>query len=84
MTKKRLQIMPGCRIDKIDKMTDDVFWGEYKGHAIEIDRDTAEGFHIIVTSPDGCYAYYGWWQPGRSATIRDAVEEALQGSGIID
>lgn len=42
---KRLQIAPGCRVDKISEMTEDVFYGEYKGHEIEINR---KGIYAVI------------------------------------
>ena len=80
---RRLQISPGCRVDRISEMTEDVFYGEYKGHVIEINRESDDDFYIMVRNPSGSFDYDGWWQHDGKDTIRDAVEEALKGSMLL-
>jgi len=64
-------------------MTDDNFHGQYKGHEIDINRESDDDFYIIVTHPDGTPLYDGWWAHGGKDTVHDAVNEALRGAMLI-
>ena len=69
------------------KMTEnrEAFEGEYKGHAIEIEREKPDYFYIMVTAPCGMFDYDGWWKSDKTeASMLDAIEEALKGSKLID
>ena len=78
----------------IKEKTEDCFRGYYKNHEIHIDKyreydlvdhkETNLGWYIIVTCPDGCICYDGWWSEGRDANIDEAIEEALAGSLLIE
>jgi hypothetical protein len=52
------------------------------GYTFGIEHIDCEKFYIQVTAPNGCYAYDGYWNQ-LDATIQDALQEALIGSGLI-
>lgn len=55
------------------------FDGSHKGHEINIQREPDGRFYIIVTAPDGCYAYDGW-APENITTMAAAKREARRGA----
>ena len=83
-----LRIRKGCRVTKVDIMTNDSFEGNYKGHSINIKRDDCceDMFYINVYHPNGIPEYDGYWTyfgSDESDSMRSAVEEALKGAMII-
>lgn len=67
---------------KTIKREENVFWGEYKAHDIEIFRELSdEDWYIIVHSGRG-YLYDGYFPDSANATIDEAIEEALKGSQL--
>ena len=77
--------MPAYRIQKrfIHERTGLRFRATYRGHELDISKERgARGFYIIVTAPDGCYAYDGWWGEEWS-TMDEAIAQALMGSCLI-
>ena len=70
------------RLRTIEKMTNS-FVGRYKGHIVDVHRDTrGENWYVMVTAPDGCYVYDGWWRDSAYKTRRAAILEALIGSQL--
>ena len=81
---QRLVIKNGCRIDNIRSYNEDFFDGTYKGHDIEINRELQDKFYIMVTDPDGMFAYDGYWEAIEvSGSMKNATEQALRGSELI-
>ena len=69
---------------KIIEKTNDAFFGTYKKHDIQIEREDDCGFYIIVQNEDGCYSYDGYWSSCLPVEMSDAIEEALDGSCLLD
>lgn len=69
----------------VHEFTETVFRGEFKEHEFDLQRedyDEAVGgtWYIVVTAPDGCVVYDGYYIGNE---IADAIAEAIVGSGII-
>lgn len=55
----------------------------FRNHQITLQKDDYKAnWYIIVTGPDGCYAYDGWWRNSESATWQEALSEAKRGACI--
>jgi predicted RNase H-like HicB family nuclease len=55
----------------------------FKKHHISISRPSEDkNWYIIVTAPNGCYAYDGWWRDSEFKTPKEAFEEAKRGALI--
>ena len=54
----------------------DHFYGWYKGHEIQIDREKESGNYYILVWSDAGYDYDGWWNDSADASIDEAIEEA--------
>ena len=61
--------------------TDDHFYGTYRKHEIQIDREPNGSFYIIVRSPSGSCCYDGWRKG--SLDMSAAITQALVGSCLI-
>lgn len=67
---------------KTVKREENVFWGEYEAHDIEIFRERLDEDWYIIVQGDGGYLYDGYFNDSADATIDEAIEEALEGSGL--
>ncbi len=70
---------------KIQKRTDDEFFGTHKGHEININRLSEDGtFYITVEKlSNGLFAYDGWVDGDDGIYDMDqAIAEALRGSEL--
>ncbi len=54
----------------------------FRGHLIHLQKEVGKNWYIIVTAPDGCYAYDGWWADSEDSTLREALAEAKRGACI--
>ena len=73
------------RIQKryIREKTKSTFRATYKGHEIDISRERgARPWYIQVTSPNGCFAYDGWWGEEWNS-MEEAITQALVGSCLV-
>lgn len=54
----------------------------FKRHAIHVERDQKMfgWWYIIVTAPNGCHAYNGWWRDSAGRTADEAIAEAKRGA----
>lgn len=60
--------------------TDDMFYGTYKGHIIDIIRDEDHnGWYYIRVFNDNGSGYDGWWD-NAEASMDEAIEEAIKGA----
>ena len=56
----------------------------FKKHHITISRPSKDkNWYITVTSPNGCYAYNGWWRDSEFKTPKEAFEEAKRGACLV-
>ncbi len=54
------------------------------GYRVFGERDSAhQNWYIMVTAPDGCYAYDGWWKDSEDKSAPEVVEEAIRGACIL-
>jgi hypothetical protein len=57
------------------------FHARYRRHDIQVQRESAGRFYIIVTAPTGAYCYDGWWGDDyETRTMEQAVDQAITGS----
>ena len=57
------------------------YLGRYKGHVVDVSREAkSDNWYIIVTAPNGCYSYDGWWGESAGKPKRAAILEALEGA----
>lgn len=68
------------RLRKIQQSRN-TYLGRYKGHVVDVSRESrSDNWYIIVTAPNGCYSYDGWWRDSAGKTKREAILEALHGA----
>jgi len=58
------------------------FAGNYKGCEIQLDREPAEDWYILVWGKDGVLAYDGWWAHSSNANVDEALKEAFEGAQL--
>lgn len=64
---------------KTREATKESFWGDYKGHFIEIEWSKHREMWYIAVYNDMGYAYDGWWDEPNT-TMEDAINEAIKGA----
>jgi hypothetical protein len=56
----------------------------FKKHHIAISRPSEDkDWYIMVTAPNGCYAYDGWWRDSGFKTPKEAFDEAKFGACLV-
>ena len=72
------------RIKIVHDRNKDEFYGQYKDHEINVERQHDGRFYILVKNDVG-YLYDGWMKASDAdTTIEAAVEDAMIGSGLIE
>ena len=61
----------------------DEFFGHWDENQIWVRRVSDENWYIQVRTPDGCYAYDGYWHTPRRVEVKDAVAEAFSGAMLL-
>lgn len=65
--------------------TRNMLYSQWNGFDFEIERDDAdEDWYIRVSPTDDSYLYDGWWRDSADKSLREAVAEALVGSGVAE
>lgn len=62
----------------------DEFSGYWDGNHIWVKQVSDEVWYIQVRDPSGCYAYDGYWRPGRTVDLAKAVDEAFDGAMLLE
>lgn len=65
--------------------TENQLFSEWNGFDFEIERDgDDEDWYIRVSPTDDSFLYDGWWCDSADKSLREAVAEALVGSGVAE
>lgn len=76
---KKEDVLKKFKDMRIEVCREGHFFGWYKDHSIDIERESCDSFYIAVHGDEG-YTYDGYWRKTPSATMVEAIEEAITGS----